>query len=133
MKLKLLLAGILLSVSTVAFAWPPIPKAISIGHGTYIDNGVKIPFLWGIMRSLARERNIYVLISTSITESDRYKIESKLEVILHDEGSTVIRVKLDTSNKSVPEIVKYTTDRITNACPEISFEINPDSYERSRQ
>jgi hypothetical protein len=125
---KLVFATALLLLASTAFTWPSIPKAIAIGQGIYIKNGVKTPFLWGVMQSLARKENIYVLISTSITEYDRSELDSKLEVILHDEESTILRVRINTSDKQSREITKTVTEKIASICPKIHFDLDSASY-----
>lgn len=128
MKSKLFLIAALLLVSSISFAWPALPKAIAVGQGTYENNGAQTPFLWGVMQSLSKNENVYILISTSITESDISKLDSKLEVILHDEGSTLLRVKMNVSKKQPEDIAKAAFKKISGACPGIHFNLSSALY-----
>ena len=128
MKLKMVAAIMFILLATAAFAWPSLPKAIAVGQGTYKNNGAQTPFLWGVMQSLSKNENIYILISISITESDISKLDLKLEVILRDEGSTLLRVKMNVSKKQPRDITKTASEKISSACPGIHFDLDSALY-----
>lgn len=105
------------------FAWPPIPKAIAVGEGYYSYSQLEAKrFLWMVGQSMTKDRNVYLLISSRITDKDRILFEeTNVEVILYDEGSILFRLKMDTAKKSSEDIAREITGKVSSICPKITF------------
>lgn len=129
MRQKLLLAGALLIFPTALFAWPPMPKVISSGKGVYLQSGKEVQFQWVLGMSVAKNNNIYVDIATEIIEKDRSLIEENgMEVILYDNESTFIKVKINSSKLSSREISEKVMLKLNKACPNLIFNLSSALY-----
>ena len=122
MRKTIFVAIFMLFVSS-AMAWPPIPKAIASGKGIRIvRNKLPIPFLWFVGISLADDHNIYVLVSTRTSTDERHKFESSnMEVVIHDEGSILVRIRIDTKNLDSRQITYDVARKITSVFPYLIF------------
>lgn len=118
----------LLLITSFAWAWPPIPRAIANGKGTYFQSKERSEFLWGVLQSLTKKENIYILISMPVSEFDLKKLESEFELFLRDEGSIVLRIRINAPKKQSQEITKVVADKITALCPEFNFDIDHAKY-----
>ncbi len=122
MRKSIFVAIFMLFVSS-AMAWLPIPKAIASGKGIQIvRNKLPISFLWFVGISLADDHNIYVLISTHTSTDERHKFESSnMEVVIHDEGSILVKIRIDTKNLDSRQITYDVTQKITYVFPYLIF------------
>jgi len=122
MKLKLLWLVPLILCAQASFAWPPIPKAIASGTGTCPKQNGTESFIWVVGMSVVKHQNVYVLIASHLEESDRLLLErAKIEIILYDDESILVRMKFDTAHKNSEEITLIAINRLTAACSNLEF------------